>query len=76
MAPAFADALSARDRGPLPGAARCGTDDRFAPPAHGRWLAENLPRASLVVREGEGHFGIVEHLAEMLDALTSPSTAE
>jgi pimeloyl-ACP methyl ester carboxylesterase len=48
----------------------CGTDDRFAPPAHGRWLAENLPQARLVMREGEGHFGIVEHLGEMLDALT------
>jgi pimeloyl-ACP methyl ester carboxylesterase len=47
-----------------------GTDDRFAPAAHGRWLAENLPRAALVMREGEGHFGIVEHLGEMLDALT------
>ena len=54
----------------------CGTDDRFAPPAHGRWLAENLPRASLVMREGEGHFGIVEHLGEMLDALTSAAAAE
>jgi pimeloyl-ACP methyl ester carboxylesterase len=54
----------------------CGTDDRFAPPAHGRWLAGNLPRASLVMREGEGHFGIVEHLGEMLEALTSAAAAE
>jgi len=51
-----------------------GTDDRFAPPAHGRWLAENLPDARLVMREGEGHFGIMEHLGEMLDALTEPDT--
>jgi pimeloyl-ACP methyl ester carboxylesterase len=43
-----------------------GSDDRFAPPAHGRWLAENLPRARLVLRAGEGHFGICEHLGEML----------
>jgi pimeloyl-ACP methyl ester carboxylesterase len=50
----------------------CGTDDRFAPPAHGRWLAENLPDARLVMRQGEGHFGIMEHLGEMLDALTGP----
>jgi pimeloyl-ACP methyl ester carboxylesterase len=49
-----------------------GTDDRFAPPGHGRWLAENLPDARLVMREGEGHFGIMEHLGEMLDALTQP----
>ena len=49
-----------------------GTDDRFAPPAHGQWLAENLPDARLVMREGEGHFGIMEHLGAMLDALTGP----
>jgi pimeloyl-ACP methyl ester carboxylesterase len=49
-----------------------GMDDRFAPLAHGRWLAENLPGARLVIREGEGHFGIMEHLGEMLDALTRP----
>jgi pimeloyl-ACP methyl ester carboxylesterase len=49
-----------------------GTDDRFAPPAHGRWLAENVPHARLAMREGEGHFGIYEHLGEMLTALTEP----
>jgi len=49
-----------------------GTDDRFAPLPLGRWLAENLPDARLVMREGEGHFGIMEHLGEMLDALTEP----
>jgi pimeloyl-ACP methyl ester carboxylesterase len=49
-----------------------GTEDRMAPPAHGRWLAGNLPDARLVLREGEGHFGIMEHLGEMLDALTGP----
>jgi len=53
-----------------------GTDDRFAPPAHGRWLAENLPDARLVMREGEGHLGIMEHLGEMLDALTRPDPAQ
>ena len=45
---------------------------RLLSAAHGRWLAENLPDARLVMREGEGHFGIMEHLAEMLDALTAP----
>jgi pimeloyl-ACP methyl ester carboxylesterase len=52
-----------------------GTDDRLAPPPHGQWLAEHLPQARLVLREGEGHFGIVEHLDEMLGALT-PAAAE
>jgi hypothetical protein len=27
------------------------------------------------MREGEGHFGIIEHLGEMLDALTAPDAA-
>ena len=53
-----------------------GSDDRFAPPAHGRWLSENLPRARLVLRDGEGHLGIYDHLAEMLDALTEPEPAD
>jgi len=50
-----------------------GTDDRFAPPVHGQWLAEHLPQARLIMAEGEGHFGIFEHLGDMLDALTEPS---
>jgi pimeloyl-ACP methyl ester carboxylesterase len=33
------------------------------------------PGARLVIREGEGHFGIMEHLGEMLDALTGPEPA-
>jgi len=49
-----------------------GSDDRFGPPAHGFWLAEHLPSARLVMRDGEGHFVIYEHLGEMLDELTAP----
>jgi len=52
-----------------------GSDDRLAPPAHGEWLSENLPQARLVLRDGEGHLGIYEHLGEMLDALTEPEAA-
>jgi pimeloyl-ACP methyl ester carboxylesterase len=48
-----------------------GTDDRFAPPEHGLWLAQHLPDARLVMRDGEGHLGIYDHLGEMLDALTA-----
>lgn len=46
-----------------------GTDDRSAPPEHALWLSQNLPRAQLVMRDGEGHFNHYDHLAEMLDAL-------
>jgi len=53
-----------------------GSDDRLAPPAHGSWLSANLPSARLILRDGEGHFGIYEHLGEMLDALTEPNTVD
>jgi pimeloyl-ACP methyl ester carboxylesterase len=49
-----------------------GRDDRSVPLAHGLWLSEHLARAQLIVRDGEGHFGILEHLGEMLEALTEP----
>jgi pimeloyl-ACP methyl ester carboxylesterase len=49
-----------------------GSEDRMAPPAHGLWLSQNLPRARLVLRDGEGHLGIFEHLGEMLKTLTDP----
>ncbi len=53
-----------------------GNDDRFAPLAHGMWLSQHLPRARLVLRDGEGHFGIYEHLGEMLGALTQPEAVD
>jgi pimeloyl-ACP methyl ester carboxylesterase len=52
-----------------------GSEDRFGlGPARGLWLSQNLHRARLVVRDGEGHLGILEHLGEILDALTEPDT--
>ena len=49
-----------------------GSNDRIVPPARGLWLSQNLPRARLVVRDGDGHLGTYDHLGEMLDALTEP----
>jgi pimeloyl-ACP methyl ester carboxylesterase len=49
-----------------------GVDDRFVPLAHGLWLSQNLPQARLVVHDGEGHYGILDHLGEMVDAPTGP----
>jgi pimeloyl-ACP methyl ester carboxylesterase len=46
-----------------------GDEDRMAPPAHARWLDDHLPEARLVMRPGEGHFGLFEHLPEMLSEL-------
>ena len=60
------------------GAARCpvvlwyGSDDKLAPPEYGRYLAQHLPQAQLVMRDGEGHMGLFEHLGEILAELTRP----
>jgi pimeloyl-ACP methyl ester carboxylesterase len=48
---------------------RYGADDRMAPPAHAHWLQEHLATATLVMRPGEGHFGVFDHLGEDLRAL-------
>jgi len=53
-----------------------GSDDHFVQPAHRVWLSEHLPHARLAVYDGEGHLGIVEHLGEMLDALTEPDAED
>jgi pimeloyl-ACP methyl ester carboxylesterase len=44
-------------------------EDRMATPVHAHWLDDHLPDARLVMRTGEGHFGILEHLPEMLSEL-------
>ncbi|MGO8875464.1 MAG: alpha/beta fold hydrolase [Acidimicrobiales bacterium] len=49
-----------------------GDEDLMAPPAHGHWLAEHLPRSQLVVRKGEGHLGLFDHFGEVLQALVAP----
>jgi pimeloyl-ACP methyl ester carboxylesterase len=51
-----------------------GSDDRIVPLARGLWLSENLPQTRLVVHDDEGHYGILDHLGEMLDALTEQDT--
>jgi hypothetical protein len=40
-----------------------------------QWLSRTVLDARLVMREGEGHFGIYEHLGEMPGALTAPAPA-
>jgi pimeloyl-ACP methyl ester carboxylesterase len=47
-----------------------GDDDPFCPALVGPWLAAHLPEATLVLREGEGHLGVMEHLEEVLVTLT------
>jgi pimeloyl-ACP methyl ester carboxylesterase len=49
-----------------------GEEDLMAPPEHGHWLAEHLPNAHLVMRDGEGHLGLIDHFAEVVQALIAP----
>lgn len=48
-----------------------GEDDPLCPPEAGRWLDEHLPTATLVLRPGEGHMGVMEHGREILEALVA-----
>jgi hypothetical protein len=45
------------------------------PPEFGQYLAQHLPQARLVKRDGEGHMGLFEHLGEILDELIKPGPA-
>jgi pimeloyl-ACP methyl ester carboxylesterase len=49
-----------------------GTEDRTAPPAFGRWLADHLPDASLEVVEGGGHLLLLPRWSEILAAVAAP----
>jgi pimeloyl-ACP methyl ester carboxylesterase len=46
-----------------------GSEDRMAPPEHALYLQEHLAAATLVMRPGEGHFGVFDHLHEDLRAV-------
>lgn len=47
-------------------------NDRFMPPAHGEWLAENVPGASLHLHPAEEHMSLPRNAyGEMLDRLRS-----
>jgi len=48
-----------------------GDEDLMAPPEHAHWLDDHLLDARLVMRAGEGHLGILEHLPEMLSELVA-----
>ncbi|MFD3403977.1 alpha/beta fold hydrolase [Kribbella sp. NPDC058693] len=47
-----------------------GETDRMVPPSHGRWFAQRIPHATLIVRPGEGHGRtIFGHWDELFSAL-------
>ena len=43
-----------------------GSEDLMVPPAHGRWLATNMPRARTHFVDGEGHISLLRHADEVL----------
>ncbi len=45
-----------------------GGDDLMVPPAHGRWLAENVPGAESRIDDAHGHLTLVEHLVPEVHA--------
>ena len=50
-----------------------GTADRIIPYAHGRWLADNLPTATLELHDGRSHITILDHAEQALRWLGSRS---
>jgi pimeloyl-ACP methyl ester carboxylesterase len=48
-----------------------GEEDTMCPPVAGTWLDEHLPTATLVLRPGEGHMGVMEHAREIFTTLVS-----
>jgi pimeloyl-ACP methyl ester carboxylesterase len=49
-----------------------GEDDAFSPVGHARWLADQIPNASMLIQPGAAHFGALEVLPDMLAWLTRP----
>lgn len=47
-----------------------GEDDVFSPVPHARWLADQIPTASMLIQPGAAHFGAFEALPDMLSWLT------
>ncbi|HSY41138.1 MAG TPA: alpha/beta hydrolase [Polyangia bacterium] len=56
----------------VPVAVWYGVSDTLVPPAHGEWLAQNLPGAAVVRLDG-GHFASYDRLGELLAWLTESS---
>ena len=48
-----------------------GGEDHHHPPGAAQWLADHLPDATLHLSPGDGHLGVIEHVDEILRALTA-----
>ena len=50
-----------------------GQDDVFSPVAHSRWLADQIPNASILIQPGAAHFAAIEVLPDVLAWLIRPA---
>ena len=46
-----------------------GEADTLVPPAMGRYLAEQIPRCHARLLPGEGHLLMIDHMADLIEAL-------
>jgi pimeloyl-ACP methyl ester carboxylesterase len=49
-----------------------GQDDVFSPVAHSRWLADQIPNASMLIQPGAAHFAAIEVMPDVLSWLIRP----
>jgi pimeloyl-ACP methyl ester carboxylesterase len=49
-----------------------GQDDVFSPMAHSRWLADQIPNASMLIQPGAAHFAAIEVIPDVLSWLIRP----
>lgn len=53
-----------------------GEDDVFSPVSHSRWLAEQIPNASIRIQPGAAHFAAIEVMPDVLSWLIRPSDGD
>lgn len=53
----------------------CGSEDKLTPPKYSRYLAENIPDASMTVVEGAGHMVMLERPDQVASALADFASA-
>ena len=53
-----------------------GANDTFSPVGHSRWLAANIPTATVIVQSGTAHFGAFDVLPDVLTWLAAPDEGE
>ena len=53
-----------------------GASDVFSPASHARWLAEQIPSATVLIQAGAAHFGALDVLPDILSWLAAPDAGD